>query len=273
MCGIAFLVYCRYKKKDEFAGLMGAIMYTFSIFALYVMARHPYFVNAIILFPLVMVGIEKSIVENKQIFFTIIIALAFVMNFYFAYMISIIIAIYGIILSIYTYKEEGVKKIAKVLLRTLGYSILGIAISGILLLPTVIAFLNSERNVGNVIAPYSIEYYRKLVSSLLMVFTSNWGTLGTQSIMLIALPIFIRKRKENYPIFILLAILILPLLISQIGSVINAFNYPHFRWLFIMQFIFAYIAVLLVDQPKIEKKDLVLIRNISYSIYSNKSNM
>jgi len=56
-----------------------------------------------------MIGIEKAILGNKYIFYTIIIALTYIVNFYFAYMISLVIAIYVIILAIHTYKKDGVK--------------------------------------------------------------------------------------------------------------------------------------------------------------------
>lgn len=259
--GITFLCYCRYKKMNAFSATIGALMYTFCTFVLYVAVRHPYFVNAVIIFPLVMIGIEKMILENKPIFYTVIIGITFTMNFYFAYMIAVIIAIYGITLAIYTYKKEGIKKIAKVLLKTLLYSILGIMLSAIVLLPTAIAFLNCERATTDTIYPYSITYYRNLMNNLLTISGNGyWVYLGVQSIVLISLPVFIRKRKDNYPMFILLLILILPLLVSQIGSMFCGFAYPNNRWVFVLSFIFSFITTKLInDNAKTEKADLKAI--------------
>lgn len=214
--GIAFLAYCKYKRTKEFPALIGALMYTFCGYALFSVIRHPYFANALILFPLVMIGIEKAILENKYIFYTIIIAIAFIGNFYFAYMIALIIAIYGIILAIHTYKEDGIKKIINVLLKVVLYSILGITISGVIILPTAFSFLSSERSWGDVVQTYSIAYYKNLASNLInTIYTDYWAILEVQSIILLAIPVFIKRRKENYPIFILMLILILPLLFSR----------------------------------------------------------
>lgn len=259
--GISFLCYCKYKKMNLISSIIGTLMYTFSVYSIFSAVRHPYFINALVIFPLAMIGIEKIILEGKKTFYTITIAVTFIMNFYFAYMIALIIAIYGIILTIYTYKREGIKKISKILIKILLYSILGIMISGVILLPTGISFLTSERSASNTIYPYSISYYRNLFSSLLTTGSCGyWVILGVQSIILISLPIFIRKRKENYPLFLLTVILLLPLLISQIGSVFCGFGYPNNRWTFAMAFIFSFITTSFINSnTKIDKKNFQAI--------------
>jgi len=222
--GIAFLCYTRYKKIKDFPALIGSLIYTFCGYALFASIRHPYFSDALILFPFVMIGIEKAILGNKYIFYTIIIALTYIVNFYFAYMISIVIAIYGIILAIHTYKKDGAKKVIKVLLKTLLYSLLGISISAVILLPTIVSFMSSERSSQGAIQTYSIDYYRNLVSNILnSIYVDNWGILEVQSIIMISLPVFFRRRKENYPIFLLMLVLVIPLLFSR-----SKFN---FQWI------------------------------------------
>lgn len=265
-CGITFICYCKYKKMKEYPSLIGALMYTFCTFVLFTV-RHPYFINAVIIFPLALMGIEKIVLENKKIFYTIIIAIMFMMNFYFAYMIAIILAIYGTILAIYTYRKEGAKKVIGVLLKTLLYSILGIMIAAIVLLPTAIAFLDSERTDAT-IYPYTITHYRNLFARLLNENGSTyWMCFGVQSISLIAIPIFIKNRKKNYPLFLLLIILFLPLLVAQIGSIFCGFGYPNNRWIFVISFIFSFMATkLLNDDEKIDKKALLAIA-IFISIY------
>lgn len=259
-CGIAFLCYCRYKKMNTFPSVIGGLMYTFCTFVLFSAIRHPYFANAVIIFPLAMMGIEKIIIEDKKIFYTVIIASMFTMNFYFAYMLAIILAIYGIILTINTYRAEGTKRVIGVLLKTLLYSILGIMISAVILLPAGIAFLSSERT-GGTVYPYTLSHYRNLFSGLLSENKSTyWTCLGVQSIILIALPSFIKKRKENYSLFILMLILFLPLLVSQISSIFCGFGYPNNRWSFALVFIFCFATTSMLHKDrKIERSDLIAI--------------
>lgn len=214
--GITFLFYCKYKKTNEFPAIIGALMYTFCGHVLFSCIRHPFFANAVILFPLAMIGIEKMILEDKHIFYTVIIALLFIMNFYFAYIIALIIAIYGTILTIYKYRKDGIKKIVKVLLNTILYSGLGILISAVILLPTVVSFLSSERSVEQGMHPYNIEHYRNLANNLLnSVYIDYEAILEVQSIVLLAIPVLLKRRRENYPLFWLLIILFITLLVPR----------------------------------------------------------
>ena len=256
--GVSFLYFCNYKKMSRNSSVIGALMYTFCTFALLAAVRHPYFCNILILFPLAMVGIEKIVKENKTIFYTIIISLLFISNFYFAYMMSVIIAIYGIALIICTYKEDGIKKIILKLLQVLLYSVIGVLISAAVLVPTAMEFLNSERSGTNGVQPYSLSYYRKLVCNIIDCKSgSYWVYTGVQSIIMIALPIFVKNRKKDYPMFWLLTILIFPLLISNVGSMLCGFAYPNNRWTFVVAFIFSYITTLFInDGCKIKENEL-----------------
>lgn len=256
--GIAFIYYCKYKKINILGSLIGALMYTFSFYVLYASVRHPYFTNAAILFPLIIMGIEKMILEDKHLFYTIIIAITFISSFYFGYMMALIIAIYGITLAINTYKKDGYRKIIRILLKTLLYSFIGIIISAIILLPAGIGFLNSERTALNTIYPYTENHYRVIISSLLSNQNSGyWLCWGTQSIIFLTLPAFIRRRKDNYSLFLTLLILLVPIFISQVGSIFSGFSFPNNRWSFVFNFIFAFITTLYINNHcKIEKQDI-----------------
>ena len=63
--GIAFIIYCKYNKKDNYNTIIGALIYTFSGYIMYAAVRHPYFVNPIIMLPLVLLGIDKILKEDK----------------------------------------------------------------------------------------------------------------------------------------------------------------------------------------------------------------
>lgn len=260
--GIAFLAYSEYRKLKVVPSVMGSLMYVFSSYALYATVRHPWFSNAMIILPLALIGIEKIIKEDKTIFYTIIIALAFIVNFYFAYTLAVILAIYGIILSIYNYKDEGYKKIIKVLLKTLLYSLIGIMISAFILLPTGISYINSVRKGGNTILVYSLSYYRSIINELLSVTGIRyWSVIGIQSLALITIPVFILKyRKKESSIFKLFLILLLPIFIAPIGSIFMGFNFPNNRWSYAISFIFALMTTsVLNDNQRLEKKDFIAI--------------
>ena len=267
--GISFLCFTKYKNINKVPALIGTIMYTFSAYVLYAGVRHPYFLDAIILFPLTMIGIEKIIKEDKKIFYTIIIALNFISNFYFAYPIALIIAIYGVLLTINLYKQEGFKKIMKVLFKTLFYSILGILISSFILIPTFYSFINSQRTTGNIVTTYPMTYYRKLFGNLIELGDAGyWAFIGVQSLFFIAVPAIILKKKKEYrPLIYLLFILFLPLLFARIGSIFMGFNFPNNRWAYVISFLFSFLTtIFFIKKYTLEKKDFLAVF-ISLSVF------
>ena len=268
LVGIAFLCFCRYKKVEK-GNIIGALMYTFCSYAIFAGVRHPYFMNALIIFPLLMIGVEKIILENKKIFYTLMICITCIISFYFAYMMFIIIAIYGLILIFLNYRKDGIKKILKKLFTIFIYSVIGILMASIVLLPAAIAFLTSNRSGNLEILNYSINYYRSFASSLISYYGGNWSCLGVFPIVLIVLPLFIKNRKDDnkYPIFILLCVLLIPLLISKVGSIFAGFSYPNNRWTYVISFLLSYLTTLFLNETKgLDKKDInyIIVFNIIY---------
>ena len=66
--GISFLIYSKYHKRSNISSIVGAIIYTFSIYSLYYMINEVFFLNSMILFPLLLIGIERLDNEDKKNF-------------------------------------------------------------------------------------------------------------------------------------------------------------------------------------------------------------
>lgn len=277
LVGISFILYCSYKKIDSFPTLIGSLVYTFCSFAIFSMARHPYFVNAIILFPLLLIGIEKIILKNEKIFFTIMVAIMFICSFYFAYMFSLILIVYAIILVITHFKKD-VKKIIKRLLTTLLCAILGVSISAVILVPTAYAFINSTRT-DSYLYFYTFPYYKRLLASLISIEnTGNWSLIGVSSIILVILPIIFKKRKKYGNLVNFLLVMLVPLLVPTIATVFDGMAFPNNRWAFVIAFLFSILTVYFFNNNEsVDKKKsifwiilytfvLVLVKKINLQI-------
>ncbi len=280
--GLAFIFYAKYHYKRKInlykeqndrkfynnKILVGAIIYTFSSYTLFAGVRHPYFLNAMILFPLLLWGIDKLLDENKKVPFTALIAISAISNYYFFYMITIMTVIYAIIRYVCEYRKEGIKHFLKKLGSAILCFIIGVLIASIILLPTIYAFLNSARSGEEVVYQYSSEYYKKLFTiNLLSVYGENWSYIGVSSIILIMLPILLKRRKENSTYLIYLIIATIILLVPFLVSIMNGFSFPNNRWSFIYTFILSYIITLCFDN-KYTKKEIkyMIIFLIGYSL-------
>jgi uncharacterized membrane protein YfhO len=248
--GISFLVYCRHRKIVNISAIIGSLVYTFCGFALISSVRHPYFINAMIVFPISMIGIEKFILEDKKILYIFSVYFMLFVSFYFGYMNALVIAIYGIILCFNNYKKDY-KKIFYKLISALLYAFVGIIISSFVLLPTIYQFLNSSRTDVIADISYSINYYRSLLSS---ITTSSggetWSVINVSSIVLFSVPLIIKHRRKNIELFILAIILCLPLVFSSCSYVISGFSYPSNRYVYMLIFILT-IEVVLVLKEKV----------------------
>lgn len=247
--GFSFLVYAQYHQQRSFNALLGAIIYTFSGYALFAGVRHPYFLNAIILFPLLLLAVDKLLEENKKVPFAIAVAISAISNYYFFYMHTIMIVLYAIICYCCHYRKEGwnhcFKKVGSAFLSYL----VGILIASIILLPTVYAFFNSARSGEETICQYALDYYKSLFSiNLLSVYGENWSYIGVSSIILLMLPILWKRRKTHQVYFIYWLITTMMLLIPFLGSMMNGFSFPNNRWSFMYSFILAYIVTLCFDK-------------------------
>jgi len=248
LVGISFIIYGKYKKLSPTNNLIGSLTYTFSGFTLFALARHPYFINPLIIFPLLMIATERTIKENKNIFFIIMVAIMFISSFYFGYMMSLCIMIYGIIIAFSHYKNQPKKFIYKKLLNTFLYALVGILLSSFILVPTAYSYLTSTRTDSGIYT-YKLSYYKNLVETLISTKnTGNWSIIGLSSIILAILPQFIKNRNKLKDIFKYIIILLLPLVIPLIGSIFAGLSYPNNRWAFIINFILSYIIALMLDK-------------------------
>lgn len=59
LAGLAFVIYSRKMKKRSFGTVMGALVYVFCGFSFRLGLRHPFFLNSMIYFPMLCLGIEK----------------------------------------------------------------------------------------------------------------------------------------------------------------------------------------------------------------------
>ena len=96
LAGICFDRYCRCMGHSDLTGnLCGTLVYVFCSFAMFGM-RHPYFLNAMIWFPLLLLGAEYIFRGGRGRLFTAAVFLSCISNFYFFYMLAAMIVIYAV---------------------------------------------------------------------------------------------------------------------------------------------------------------------------------
>ncbi len=267
--GLAFIAYCKYTKKEKINTLLGAIIYTFCGFVLYAGVRHPYFTNAAVFLPLTLLGIEKLLKENKKIFLIFIVFISLVSNYYFFYMITIVSVIYGVVKYIFEY-NNGIKDFLRKFGNAAVCYIVGLLMAGVILLPTIYAFLNSARTESTQVTSYISKFYEFFFMGIISMRYKNWTAIAVSSIVILIIPIlFTRLKDKEIKSFVMLFIITtIMLLIPQISSMMNGFSFPSNRWVFAYSFILACMVVLGFDTKLNYSKKQKIFMFITLIVYS-----
>ena len=233
LSGVAMSALCRFRwpsRENDGGCLAGALIYTFCGFALITCFGQPIFLNALIIFPLLLLGIEKVRDGGKPWLFIFSVFLATVSNFYFIVSIVLMAVLYALFRYFPIAKGEIWRRFAQIgVMFAAGTG--GVAMGGAVLLPMAITVLGNKRIALNptINLFYDTETCSMLPLDFLACNEVEYGALcyaGTALLCVLLLFCakgFIKLRLQ----FLLYSVL---LFIPAFGYLTNGFSYPINRW-------------------------------------------
>ena len=151
LSGIVFSALCRsrWPGRDHDGGVIaGSLIYTFCGFVLITCVGQPIFLNAIIVFPLVLLGIEKVRAGRRPWTFILAILLATVSNFYFLPSIVLMAVLYALF-RYFPIEKGAFKKRFSQIITMFAAGTVGVAMGGVILLPMILTvFVNKRVDIG-----------------------------------------------------------------------------------------------------------------------------
>lgn len=245
LAGITFIMYARKMKKRSYGTVIGALVYVFSGFCFRLGLRHPFFINPIIYFPLLCLGIEKIYQRERPYVFIFAVCVSAMSNYYFLYMLTIFAVIYAWI-RFYKYTEENkMKNFFLTILKFGMYYTLGIAMAAVILLPSVIGFLGNGRYGKGVdwksLIVYPGKYYLLFIENFIgygnIGSNTNAGYLPIVGIVVLFTLFSQRMKHKKYRVAFIASII--ALILPIFGYAFNGFSYANNRWAFALSFIVA----------------------------------
>ena len=245
LAGITFIMYARKMKKRSYGTVIGALVYVFSGFCFRLGLRHPFFINPMIYFPLLCLGIEKIYQRERPYVFIFAVCVSAMSNYYFLYMLTIFAVIYAWI-RFYKYSEENkIKTFFLTILKFGMYYTLGIAMAAVILLPSVIGFLGNGRYGNGVdwksLIVYPGKYYLLFIENFIgygnMGSNTNAGYLPIVGIVVLFTLFSQRMKHKKYRVAFIASII--ALILPIFGYAFNGFSYANNRWAFALSFIVA----------------------------------
>ena len=245
LAGITFILYARKMKKRAYGTVIGALVYVFCGFCFRLGLRHPFFINPMIYFPLLCLGIEKIYQKEKPYVFILTVCVSAMSNYYFLYMLTIFAVIYAWI-RFYKYTEENrIKNFFLTILQFGIYYAIGIAMAAIVLIPSVIGFLGNGRYGNGVdwktLIVYPGKYYLMFIENFVgygnMGSNTNTGYLPIVGIVVLFTLFSQRMKHKKYRAAFIASII--ALIFPIFGYAFNGFSYANNRWAFALSFIVA----------------------------------
>lgn len=242
--GLAFCLYCRKMKCQKWTTICAAIMYTFCSYSIFAGVRHPYFMNPMIYFPLVLFGCEKIIRKESPVPFILAVFLSAISNFYFFYMIVLLTVLYVFVRLLSAKNWRQPKIIGAYFAKFLGAAILGVALAAVLFLPNCMNFLQSDRvNDAYTFANhYTRAEYEALFGSFVGIDQGiYWAFVGMAPLAYLGVcSVLLNRKKDEIWSAVFCGIQILFLLFPIAGHIFNGFGYVCNRWVFAWAFIVAF---------------------------------
>lgn len=245
LAGITFIMYARKMKKRSYGTVIGALVYVFSGFCFRLGLRHPFFINPMIYFPLLCLGIEKIYQRERPYVFIFAVCVSAMSNYYFLYMLTIFAVIYAWICFYKYTKENKIKNFFLTILKFGIYYTLGIAMAAVILLPSVIGFLGNGRYGKGVdwksLIVYPGKYYLLFIENFTgygnMGSNTNAGYLPIVGIVVLFTLFSQRMKHKKYRAAFIASII--ALILPIFGYAFNGFSYANNRWAFALSFIVA----------------------------------
>lgn len=234
------------KKKYR---ILGSLLYGFCGWSALFM-EHPNFLVWHTFLPLVLIGVESVLKDKKYYAFVIGIFLVAISNYYFLFTTSVFLTIYWTIryiqLNKFIFKDYLLST-----LKLIGFYIIGIGMSAVFLLPSIIYLFNNSRVGSEVVItnkwnPITI-YLDMIVKSLIPPFKSselnhmlfsttdyntNQLTIYSSVLTIVLLPqVFTQlKNREIKGYLVFLIILFVFICFPIFSSILHGLNTPNFRW-------------------------------------------
>ncbi len=266
LAGFSFLLFHRYLEKSQekvqepsgqmcrrsaAAYMVGAITYVFSAYGVISCTRHPFFINPMIWFPLILLGCERIRRENKPGVYVISVLLAAGSNFYFLYMIAILTILYVLWRELPVKGAEAWKQFGMRMGKYLLYAGIAGLMSMCILLPVLMRIVNDTRvqRGFELVRFFDPVYYLQFLQHMIGTPTvDTWCCLGYCAAGVLCVIWLFRDWKRNQKLCILTIIMTAALLIPFCGYVLNGFAYPSDRWVWAYSLLIGSIVLQQWDQ-------------------------
>ena len=257
LAGVSFCIYSKKIGLKKNAAIITSFIFIFSGFPIDGCLRYYEWISVLSFFPLMLAGIEDILLDRKRWkLFCFSVCYGALCGFYYFYMASIAVAIYCLIRIILKYKN--IRTVIRYCIFCLGIYAIGICIAAPFFLPSVRAYMSSERS-GSIFDNIKIDLFKPSFYGLYCRIKSSvkpssfynyyFGILYVEWLGIFLYLLTNRSPRAN-KLRIGFAICILSLMFPIVGWFFNGFGEENDRWVFIIHFAMEIIFAHFLDSIK-----------------------
>lgn len=235
LCGIVIILCAKsFQIKAPLALLAVGIFYVFNVTVIYSALRHPMFVNGPLLFPLIIMGVERVWSGKNPALLLIASFLALITQFYFFMFACVGFELFVLIRIVLINKSNSWKTVIAKFFQVNMIYLLGALVASFILFPQLIATMNSGRIAGKGLVFYdALDYASYLASFMVPVIGAHYTSAIGNIVVLVIVLAYIYTHRSSWE-GILFIVLSLMMLVSIFGFAFNLFSYVNNRWTFLL---------------------------------------
>ena len=260
VAGLGMLGFLRYRKIKENMSLLGGLSYAFCFWGIGCL-RHGFFLVPLVLFPLVIWGIDKVYDGGKPYLLIFSVWFSLVTYIYFAYMTAIFAFLY-ILVKYFVSQDRERKDIADffaLIFKYIGYVLIAVCFAAPVIFSVIFALMNAAKTAGVEASLLPrIQDVLLWIPSLTgsMEVSGNYSYTGVNALMLLTIPLMfsqIKNVQKRVPIVFFFFSFVMTI-VPVWGRIMNGFSYSVGRWCYILAFFYVWAAVeCLEDMEKIKQ--------------------
>ena len=284
LSGVGLIIYIRRYVKESGCILCGALLYTFQVCTLFEGLDFPPFLMMRVTLPFILHGVDE-LEDHSTLSWSMILGLLCqgAMGVYGLYIVTLTVCIYYMLILWFQIRNHKINKsgMVKRTLITLFNGILGIGLSGIVLIPSIMSISYGIRKVetGN---QFRLLYDMKTIFNMLSelfipnvyICTTTLSVLG-----LFVLLLGLKQRTIPEHIKYITYVMGLSALSPIMGSLMNGLSYSNLRWFFVVGFFANAVVTIMLDRRiAVESKDkriyyaIVIVILMVHLIINDKNN-
>lgn len=220
-----------YRGNSFVAASFGAIMYSTSFVFIQYGLTLDFMVEAFVLLPVVLLGLEITVRRKIAFPFILTMALA-LLNFYFGYITTLFVMCYAIFLFFDTQTVTTWRNFIRYALHLSLYYVCSLALAAIAFIPAVYQYLQSDRHGQE--AKYALffswDFYFQLPKTLFLSYQEADAMLLPLITGVLMICLLMTKQPKRYKYFLM--VLIVMICIPYMYSVFNGFAAMQRRWFY-----------------------------------------